>query len=362
MASADVLVTALEHYSPKLTETFFVQHPLFRAIFKEKHVTTISLEGTKRTFAVMTGGPGTINKIVTGSEPLNGGHASIGAKGEEAATRAIYVFDVPNIDLDLANGEEDIVRLLEKYPEAATMDFHLQVAKQLAMGNGAAGVNGIMTFNGLTTYTPEATAKTGMFEYAARTSQNDTVFGLVKESGTSGIPGWYNQYADITTMASDGLRQLRKVLFAARRQGVQQGDLDLGFCDEGTYLNYLDVLTDFVQTPAGIENDVINAKSKDSVMFHNVRVYMDEYIDITATSLAASPAADGLLYFLNSNTFELFHASHNKYDGKSKPNIFRFREPFRHPTQDMMRFEIVLHANIVCNNLRANGAVTGGAL
>jgi len=374
MASADVLFTALEDYSPVLEETFFVQHPFFNAVFENGNFETISLEGTSKTFGIYTDGPGQINKIVNGSEFINGGRKSIGVKGEEHATRAIYAFDVPNVDLDLANGAQDIVKLLEKYPEAGMMDFQMQVARQLVAGDASeVGIRGITTLNGgstaggLSSYTPETTAKTGLFAWEDKATQAATVHGIVKEGGTGGATGWYNQYGDISAFGTDGLRIMRKVLFAARRQGKVQGSLDLGFADELSYLNLLDEYQQFVDLPKAIDNDVIDQKARDHILFHTVKLFLEEDIEVDPTDASTTDpytgtaADDGLIYFINSKTWKFFHASHNKYDGKGKPNIFRMREPFRHPTQDMMRFEILLHGNLYCNNLRANGAVTGGA-
>ena len=361
MVSPDVLFTALEDYSPVLSETFFVKHPLLEAVYKSNQIKKVALEGPYRTFGLRTGAPGTVNTIINGSETIQGGRKDIGVKGREDAVRLIYAFDVPNQDLDLANGKQDIVKLLETYPEAAMDDFQMRINRQIAVGDGE-DVGGFLTFNGNATYAPLGNAKTGVFSFGARATQTSTVFNVPKEAAASNpTSGWYNQYADISAFATNGLHKMREVYLTAGRQGREQGKLDIGIADQGTYLNLLDTYTKFVLGPVGIGDDVIAKTFNEYVMFHNCKMYLDQDIDITAANFAGTDAEGGLAYLLNTSTWELFHASNNEYDGKGKPNLFRMRQPFRHPTQDMMRFETVLHANMVCNNLRANGVVTGGA-
>ncbi len=361
MVSPDVLFTALEDYSPVLTETFFVKHPLMNAIYQSNQIKKVGLEGPFRTFGLRTGAPGTVNTIINGSETINGGRKDIGVKGREDAVRLIYAYDVPNQDLDLANGKQDIVKLLETYPEASMDDFQMRINRQIAVGDGE-DVGGFVTLNGNATYAPLGVAKTGIMSFAARASQTSTVFNVPKEAAAvNPTTGWYNQREHITAFATDGLRKLRAAYFAATRQGREQGILDIGFADEATYLNLLDTYEQFVQAPVGIGNDVIAATTPDFVMFHKCKMFLEQDIEIAAAGFDSTDAEEGLVYMLNSKTWELFHASHNEYDGKGKPNLFRMRQPFRHPQQDMMRFEAVLHANIVCNNLRANAVVTGGA-
>jgi hypothetical protein len=54
------------------------------------------------------------------------------------APRLIYAFDVPGKDLAEANGEMDLARILQHYPELALSDFHERISNQLGTGNGSA--------------------------------------------------------------------------------------------------------------------------------------------------------------------------------------------------------------------------------
>jgi hypothetical protein len=347
---------------PVVQDLFWVKHPLLQAIFEQKAIEQHKLEGYKKTFVVYNQGPGNVTQIITGNETINGGRKNIGAKGEEESTRMIYAYDIPLSELDQVDGKMDIAKLFQKYPVAAMDDFMLRINRQLCVGDGT-DVGGFLTLNGNTTYAPQGTAKTGVFEYAAPASQNDTVFNLQKQGGASGVDGWYNQYGNITSFSSDGLRTLRDVYFKASQQGRAKGNVSLGFCDLGTYSNYLATLEQFVRTPAGLQDDVVGKSFTEYVMFHNCKLYVDLDIDITDALFAATPAANGLAYLLHPASWKLFHYNAGKdQDGSGKPNLFRRRAPFRIPTKDMTRFESILDANIYCDNLRMNGVVTGGAV
>lgn len=362
--AADVLFTALEDYNPKLQELFWVKHPLFESIFTKKQFEQHKLEGTHRTFGTYVQGPGQATKLVTGNETINGGRRELGTKGNEYTTRVIYSFDVPNGELDAVNGKMDIVKMLEKYPEAGMDDFMLNISRQVARGGNTDGYDGFVTMNGATSYSPQGTNRTGVFSYDAPASQTSTVFGIAKQGNASGIAGWYNQYQNISAFSHDGLRKLRQVYLAASRQGKSNSIIDMMFADEGTYLNYLDTLSDYVRSPVGIQDDVVNAKTvRECVMFHQAKFYLEADIDLNDAIFAGTPAASGLVYAINSDTWELFYYTANKQEegGSGKPNLFRPRNPFRIPDKDQTRFELVLDANIDCIDLRENGCITGGA-
>jgi len=364
--NADFLFSVLEDYNPKLQELFWTKHPLLNAIFTKNQIERHKLEGTHRSFGVYTQGPGEVTKISSGNETINGGRKNLGVKGKEYTSRMIYAFDVPINELDAANGKMDITKLLEKYPEAGMDDFMLRISKQLCLGNGGAGtVDGFVTLNGATVYAPSSayTNRAGIFEFAAPASQTSTVHDIVKEGGTGGTTGWYNQFGDISAFSSDGLRTMRKVHFACARQGKANQSPDILMADEGSYLNYLDTLQQNTRTPISDGADLVSAKTFEFVPFHSSRMYLDTDIDISNATLSGTPAEDGIIYFLQSKTWELFYYTANKNEegGSGKPNLFRPRPPFRIPTKDQYRYELVLDANIDCFSLRENGVVCGGA-
>jgi hypothetical protein len=358
--SADVLATALNDYAPGLSETFMKYHPVFEKLLKKGQVDMDSLQGPLREFAVVSSGPGTTNQIIHGSEIIQGGRRQTGVRGESRAPRLIHAFDVPRKDLDEANGAQDMAKILENYPELAMGEFHEDLSSQLVTGAGTRNTGGFLTLNsgnaGAVTYSPQGVAKTGVFEYQAPAAQADTVFGIVKEGGTGGVPGWYNQYGDIAGFLNNGRRTLREVFYRCGRQGKTKGTPDVLLADEATYHNYLEDLDDYVQV-ASVENDHTPADVRQGIKFLSGTLWLEDSLDISATQFAGSPAANGLVYLLNTNTWQAYTLSQNGGGG-----YFKTDGPFRIPEQDVFRYEIILYMGMYCNALRMNGAVTGGAV
>ncbi len=355
--NADVLASALEELMPSYSELFVKWHPVLERVLLKGNLEKNVLTGPFREFAVVTDGPGDVTQIVTGSEIVNGGRNQNAARGNTFAPRMIYAFDVPGKDLAEANGEMDLARIIQHYPELALSDFHERIAKQIVQGNGS-NVGGFLTFNGDLTYNPQGAARTGVFEFDTPANQNDTVFNIQKNVAN----GWYNQYEDISSFANDGRNLMRKLYYKASRQQKTLGPVDLILGDEASYLNYLDNLDGQVQiitdkTTAGdrAPNDI-----HQGVKFLDADFYLEDALDaLDATNFPTSTAArDGVMYFLNTSTWYAYTLGSNA--AQETKGDFSVRGPFRIPEQDLFRYEIVLNMGLHTNQLRANGVVTGG--
>ena len=357
----DVLKTALDELMPSYSELFVKWHPLLDRIVTGGNLDKATLKGPRRDFAVVSDGPGTVTQIETGTEIIAGGRAQNAVRGQVVAPRLIYAFDVPGKDLAEANGEMDLARIIQHYPELAMGDLHERIAKQLGTGNGS-GVGGFCTLNGNTDFTPDGTARDGFFEFDAPATQNATVHNIVKPAGTGGTSGWYNQYENITGFAFDGMTQLRKAYFAASRQGKTLGPVDLMIGDEASYLNYIEYLTDYVRVSAPVKNDSAPSNVRQGVKFLDADFFLDDSIDITATTYTAgthTAGQNGVIYGMKTPTWHMFTLGHDS--GMETKGDFALRGPFRIPEQDLYRYEIVLMMGMHTTQLRANFAVTGGA-
>lgn len=356
--SPDVLATALNELMPAYSEMFVKWHPLLDNILKGGNMDRSALKGPKREFAVVTDGPGTVTQVQTGTEIIAGGRTQNGHRGNVVAPRLIYAFDVPGKDLAEANGEMDLARILQHYPELALADFHERIAKQLGTGNGP-GVGSFATMNGNSTFNPDGTARDGFFEFAAVGSQSNVVHGLDPAT----VTGWNNQYEDVTSFATNGRSLLRKAYFAASRQGKTLGPVDLMIGDEQSYLNYIEDLDDQVRV-VKIEGDKAPGNVRQGVKFLDADFYLDDAIDISAsqyTSVGSSTAAgaDGVIYGFKTPTWHLFTMGHDA--SRETKGDFAVRGPFRIPDQDLYRYEIVLMMGLHTTQRRANFAVTGCA-
>lgn len=356
--SPDVLATALNELMPAYSEMFVKWHPLLDNILKGGNMDRSALKGPKREFAVVTDGPGTVTQVQTGTEIIAGGRTQNGHRGNVVAPRLIYAFDVPGKDLAEANGEMDLARILQHYPELALADFHERIAKQLGTGNGS-GVGSFVTMNGNATFNPDGSSRDGFFEFAAVGSQSNIVHGLDPAT----VTGWNNQYEDVTSFATNGRSLLRKAYFAASRQGKTLGPVDLMIGDEQSYLNYIEDLDDQVRV-VKIEGDKAPGNVRQGVKFLDADFYLDDAIDISAsqyTSVGASTAAgaDGVIYGFKTPTWHLFTMGHDA--SRETKGDFAVRGPFRIPDQDLYRYEIVLMMGLHTTQRRANFAVTGCA-
>jgi hypothetical protein len=354
----DVLKTALDELMPSYSELFVKWHPLLDKIVTGGNMDKATLKGPRRDFAVVSDGPGTVTQIETGTEIIAGGRAQNAVRGQVVAPRLIYAFDVPGKDLAEANGEMDLARIIQHYPELAMGDLHERIAKQLGTGNGT-GVGGFCTLNGETTFSPDGSSRDGFFEFAAKALQTTKVHNIVKEGGTGGTSGWYNQYEDISSFATNGLSQLRKAYFAASRQGKTLGPVDLMIGDEASYLNYLEDLTDYVRVSAPVKNDNVPSNVRQGVKFLDADFFLDDSIDIAASTYTGNAGADGVIYGLKTPTWHMFTLGHDA--SMETKGDFALRGPFRIPEQDLYRYEIVLMMGMHTTQLRANFAVTGGA-
>jgi hypothetical protein len=355
--SADVLATALQELMPSYSELFTTWHPLLEKVVQKGNIDRQVLTGPYREFTVVTGGPGEVTQILTGSEVIAGGRNQTAVRGDTYAPRLIYAFDVPGKDLAEANGQMDLAKILKNYPELALADFHERLSDQVGTGNGS-NVGGFLTLNGATTYNPNGTARTGAFEFtdtATQVANNASIFGLAKGS----TAGWVNQHEDISSFAFNGRKQMRKAYFKANRQGSKiTGGIDLMLGSEGSYLNYIEDLDDQVQV-AAIKNDTTPGQIRQGMKFLDASFFLEDSIDVSATELSGDPnAAGGVIYMLKTATWFAYTLGHDA--SKETKGDFAVRGPFRIPEQDLFRYEIVLNMGLHTNQLRCQAAVTGG--
>jgi hypothetical protein len=363
--SPDVLATALNELMPSYSDLFVKWHPLLDSVLKGGNMDRASLKGPLREFAVVTAGPGTVTHIDTGSEIIAGGRNQAAHRGKVGAPRLIYAFDVPGKDLAEANGEMDLARILQHYPELALADFHERISNQLGTGNGN-GVGAFPTLNGNATFTPAGTALDGFFQFVPGASQDNVVHNLECTGGAAAtaIAGWNSQNEDITSFAVDGMTQMRKVYYAASRQAKTLGPCDLMIGDESSYLNYIDDLDDAVRV-AKIEGDKAPGNVRQGVKFLDANFFLDDSIDTSNTlfttgtnsGTSSNRGADGVIYGFKTPTWYWYSLGHDT--SRETKGDFAVRGPFRIPDQDMYRYEIVLMMGLHTNQLRANFSVTG---
>tara|TARA_R110002110_G_scaffold20938_3_gene83883 strand:- start:505 stop:1587 length:1083 start_codon:yes stop_codon:yes gene_type:complete len=355
--SPDVVATALQDLAPGYSELFTQYHPIMDRVVKRGNMDRGSLKGPYREFVVVAGGPGSVTQITTGSEVITGGRSQQASRGNAYAPRLVYAFDVPGKDLAEANGENDLAKIIKRYPELALSDFHERIAAQIAAGNGT-GVGGFMTLNGDAQYTSNGTRE-GILDFANAAGQTQSVLGLTKQGGAGGVTGWYNQYGQISSFATDGRSTMRKAYYAASRQGAMaSGPVDLLLGDETSYLNYIDDLDDQVRVMK-VEGDKAPKALRQGIPFLEADFFLEEAIDISSGQFTSGGSNNGVIYMLKTDTWHMFTLGHDS--NMETKGDFSIRGPFRIPEQDLFRYEYVLNMGMYCDQMRANAVVTGGA-
>ena len=133
------------------------------------------------------------------------------------------------------------------------------------------------------------------------------------------------------------------------------GPVDLLLGDEASYLNYIDDLDDQVRVMK-IDGDKAPGQLRQGIPFLEADFFLEDSIDLAQFTGAA---ADGVIYMLKTDSWHLYTLGHDS--GMETKGDFAVRGPIRIPEQDMWRYEYVLNMGMYCDQLRCNGAVTGGA-
>jgi hypothetical protein len=352
-----------------MNELFSTWHPLLDRVAGNKKLAR--LKSRFKEFKVTTAGPGALHKIVYGNETYAANRRQNFLKGNQYATRFIYDFAIPAIDIAETAGSPDMVKdLVKQYPESALMELKEWVAAQIARGAAssgslanAGGLDGLVTLNGQQDYTPATDARDGVFMPAAAASQTQTVFGIPMQGAVS-LPttGWYHQYQNISAFGVNGREKWRKCRDDANSQGGGKslgGEIDLLLTDPQTYQNYVNDLDEHVEV-AVVKNDHTPAGIRTGTKFGNADVFSEIAIDLSdTTSFTTATTRAGMTYLLNSKEWDGFCLGED--DKMETKGFFSFRGPTRIPDQDAWRWEIINHWNIFCRQLRNQGLVTGGA-
>ena len=352
--NADVLNFATQKLVPKWTEQFYQHHPVLDKIVLKGNIERGTQGGPYLEFPVVTNGPGKVTRNETGSEVSSSVRRTGGTRGQIYAPRMVYSFIIPGKDLAEASGETAIARLIKVYPEAALMEFHEYIVEQLVNGNGSGNnVQGFLTLNGDTSFDASGTAEAGILDFTTPTLQTETVLNIAKQ-GTTGTTGWFNQYQNVSSFATDGRKQMRRVYWDASLQGKQGGPVDPMIGDILSFNNYYDDLDD--QVRYNIKFDGERGKGvRQGLMFQEAEFYVEPGLDPTDTDVFTS--RDGVIYFLKTDTWHLY--TQGEDSGMETKGDFAFRGPVKVPGQDAWEWEIVLSMQMYCDRLNANGCIDG---
>lgn len=350
-------ISAVKDLQEENTKTFEIDDPFFYDVIEKKNLER--MDGPYISFVVTPTGPGNPTSHPNSTELFRGGLRESSAEATEYLGMGSYTYDIPMKHLLRMGGTKDMVKLLERYPDNAMIDFKQRLIRQFYMGNEDE-METFFTLNGQQNYNPEGnTSRPGLFEANAPADQTATVFGLTKNS----VNKWHHQYEDISSFRTQGVQKIRQGIHKAqmtlkdhRSKGIKQL-----VCDQETFFNYVQWAQDRVianDTPKG-DGSVAEAFQGMPFMGSAARIIPSEFIDLTQFTGAA---ANGVLYGLDPATWTFFTAT-GEHDGlKLDEGWFRAKDPYEMQDQPVIRSVYFLYFNAYCSNIAKNLFVTGGAL
>jgi len=157
----------------------------------------------------------------------------------------------------------------------------------------------------------------------------------------------YNNFADSSGFATDGIKLLRKMYRTCAHYAGSGKGPDLVIMDDDTYTNFEKDRRDLVRIK--VVEDKTEKSNTLELGIGVAKCYSS--IDLDVTNFASgSNALGGCAYFLNTDYLEM--------PMSEAPNIGEFKE--RVGDQDVVTALFSMQANLICTKLVAQGAVTGG--
>lgn len=349
--SNDVLNSTLQDLKGPLLMSFEEKVPLFNWLKKASR--TSSEKGTWIQRLLMGGSPTSGIALRNGGETFDTTRTEQVQKILVGTQRFGCAIAIPGLDLEINDGKLGAIKLIKEYPAAVIAAMAIDLDRYFLTGvsNGrflaTSECQGWNTLNGEKVNATGITGVTnGLIDFAATTSQTDTVQSLAKSTAYN----YVNQYGNIVGgWAAAGRKTTTKVYRQCARYNTSGPDKgpDIMFADDDTYANIETedrtlVRTEYVQSDidkgiAGLHRRFLNA---DLVAAQN----------LILTDFTGAPV-NGLIYLLTSSGFE-------KIDYKTF-DISNFED--RIANQDNVVAKGLGQFALICPNMAVQGAVTGGA-
>lgn len=356
----DVIVDALTHAEPGFQLTFGEYSPLVSAMLKKP----FERIAANHQFEVVRRGPGNAAAMPNDESLYPSGRRNVAAKGFVNAMAHAYGYDIGMQTLSQTeNNPDQIANLIEKYPKPAMLDFMQKIVQQIAMGDDP-DITGVMTLNFEKTYTPlEGSSELGVFQPLAPDAQTGTTFGISREGvAVTGVEGWSHQYGDITGMATDGKRVMRRVYNQCTKAGLETPDTpepDIILADQDSFENYEDLIdTDTrilsTEVTKGVPNPV--ASLRGGIPFRKATIHLESRFDLTGYTDANMQ--NGVMYFLNTRLWKGVKTTAPSAQGEG---IFTWMKPIAATDRAMWKYLAYFCGNFYTPVLRNQGFVTGGA-
>lgn len=299
--------------------------------------------------------PGALIPILVGDEVITPTLKNITKAVKVAPGKMACLIAIPNRLLTQnANSKLRLMELVKQYPETMmgavvkTLNQFTLTATIPSVGAAVASVSdmsNVTTLNGAWASGTETGVTNGLLDFAATTSQSDTVQDLAKST----TYGYVNQYQNISSWTADGRRQLIKLYTQCRDKDPNQKGPDLILMDLETKLNYFQEMTNRVLLTS--PNDKLGDFAVSSLDFEGAKIVQDPCMDRTASIFSGTAMANGFGYMLNTEYltwYEYLPISIGKF------------EPYQ--GTDYQAAWLAFDGNMLCTRMNAQGCWSGGAV
>ena len=297
---------------------------------------------------IMGGSPSQGTGIYGTGETLNLTRTEQTKKIQLQTHRVVIPISIPKKDMVENDGKLGAIKLIKEYVGAVEALLPVDVDRHLLGGVSAGnvmssdGLQGWNTLNGQKTFAKGVVGVTnGLIDFVAGASQTDTVQNLAKSSSYN----YVNQFDEINSYSLDGDKTYRSILREIGRWDV--GGKTAVLMDYDSFALVEQDNRDHVRI-VRLQDKTDNGSDGFELPFANTTLYATPGLVLTDFT---GSAAEGVAYFLNLDGIE--------WVWYQKPTMSDFED--RVANADAIVAKMEMQGQIVMRNMRAQGAVVGGA-
>lgn len=342
----DLLNSTLPDLQGPMEHQFTHTIPLMKLLWEKEQVKYQGGLYTEKTFTTNPAGGGVA--VRTGSEGLYRGRSQNTLKMRVEQARVVMTSHIPNIDQIKNQGTAAVMEVASDYLttllSGAMQDLNKYFLTGVTEGRtfkNDSDLYSFLTFNGQFSSGIGEGILNGVFDFVAPSVQSETVQNVPKSQANQ----HYNQFGQISTFASNGVRTIKKVLRQCTNAADQTNSNGyLLIMDDDTFGNF----EEEYETPVRVQlvNDVREKEMLIALPISGALAYYEPNLDV---SQFTGVAANGVTYVINRNHVEFIMAE--------KMTIKPYKES---ETQDVVYCHIPFMGNWFFTRLPAHGVIAGG--
>jgi len=346
-AALDLANGTLDRIAPDLDANFHVMPTLYPILQQKGHV---RFEGGRYLkFPFTYGAAGKAIGVFNGPEILTKGRDQKHQSLEYELHRMVYTVSIPNKELIHNQGDLAIIDLMEQYP-ANDMECWIQDEEDYlltgvsgGLAASTAALSGLMTLNGEKNPNKLRGVTNGMLDFALPTAQSDVVGNIAKSDSQKHA----NQYATISTWASNGLKTEKRTLRKCAKNGNHKDAQSYVLVmDDLKYGNFEEERESRVRVR--MVNDALEKDATYSLPLMGAEVHHSLHLDTTQFT---GDGQNGVTYHIDTDHMFCQVAEDRTLKGKD------FKEA---EDQDMVYLKVPCHKQYGMRRLSAHGVTAGG--